>query len=57
MYNDSTNPYEYPDYTGGTTTQTTTQFGDPDGNGYWALIGGMWRWITEPLARSATTTP
>jgi hypothetical protein len=62
MYNDPTNPYyEDPAYTGGTgdtgdtTTQTDRPYGDPDDNGYWAFIGGVWRWLTEPLGRTTTT--
>ena len=59
MYNDPTNPYgsEYPGYTGGTadddSVQTYYSYGTPEGDGYWKLIGGVWRWITEPLARTA----
>lgn len=60
MYNDPTNPYDnqYPGYTGGTEDDNEVQgdpYGTPEGDGYWKLIGGVWRWITEPLARTAVT--
>ena len=53
MYNDPTNPYEDPT-TPPTSTNTYPNYGDPDGNGWWELVGGVWRWMTEPLPRTAT---
>ena len=63
MYNDPTHPYgSCSGSTGG-----TADFGDdsvqldgstliPGDDGYWRLIDGIWRWMTEPLARTAVTT-
>lgn len=59
MYNDPTNPYrdEDPACTGGISeVETDMRFGDPEDDGYWKLIGGVWRWITEPLGRTAVPT-
>lgn len=64
MYYDPANPFENTDpaYTGG--TDGTTDSGeaqpdeenfDPGGDGYWQLINGVWKWLTDPLGRTATT--
>lgn len=59
MYNDPANPYNDPSYSGGTTdpdeVEADAQF-EPERDGYWRLIDGVWKWLTEPLGRSATVT-
>lgn len=62
MYKDPANPYGIYDsgYTGETEepgeVQPDETLLNPGGDGYWWLVSGVWRWITEPLGRTATTT-
>lgn len=50
------------DSTGGTTGDTGGSsasgdpYGDPDDNGWWEFINGVWRWVTEPAPRTVAST-
>jgi hypothetical protein len=46
MYDDPFDPFA--------TTTNLTPPRDPGGNGWWQLVGGVWRWMTEPLPRPTT---
>ena len=64
MYYDQTDPYGggyYDPYDpGGTTTDPTGTTGTSTtrpppklgGHGWWVLVGGVWRWVTEPISRT-----
>jgi hypothetical protein len=63
MYNDPTNPYGScagstggGDDFGGNSVQTDSPPLNPGDDGYWRLIDGIWRWMTEPLIKTAITT-
>jgi hypothetical protein len=44
MFDDPFEPYEEPN---------PEPLLIPGGDGWWQLVGGVWRWMTEPLPRPA----
>jgi hypothetical protein len=61
MHNDPTNPFGYgstggSDDFGNDSVQVDGPPLNPGDNGYWRLINGIWRWMTEPLTRTAVTS-
>lgn len=47
MLDDPFDPYA-------TTNNYNAPYGDPQDDGWWALVNGVWRWISEPLPRPTT---
>jgi hypothetical protein len=63
MQNDPTHPFgSHSGSTGGSygfgadSVQLDGPPRNPGDDGYWRLLDGIWRWMTEPLTRTAVTT-
>jgi hypothetical protein len=54
MFNDPINPYGTEDYEDDSIPPEEPPL-IPGGEGYWRLIDGIWRWMTEPTSNTAVS--